>query len=463
MKKIMSVLLVTLCIFSLCGTAFAVPANSEEEPAPFFTNDELQDINISEFNNHETEIYSSSNGSIRVCSISQNAASLEEYSDFDDARFSQRGTGMITDALDKAGDIAPYTLTIDHSVTPKVLVCAYPFATTKDFAIQIYGEDSREIWNSKVEVNKNYYEPKKFYPITGADGQTEVYTIIFTALEDNTGFGFTVGTEETFAEDFGALQTCPTIPKNIPYGELEQIGSTRYINGFRSLLNSGESFLYVADGETFITAGGDVGTDIDFIVRDLDTDEVVCETTSSDHLIWYTSSTMREDDVAKCLKLKYGHTYLITFYSSTYQPIDSVWDTYTIWIGMPCFRSQSISCASSSVNLPANTKRTYTFNLSGFPKSARVSTNTTFNVKGSDSFGYITYCQITAPNGYTFLAPHGHKSEVAKPEIYNYLETPNNIPINGNWKVTVMSSHAIPDLKFSISGSYRMIVGNDVN
>lgn len=463
MKKAISILLVTLCTFLLCATAFATSVTTYYEETDYVSqSEESSDIYFSELNNAENAVYSSLDGAIRVNSMSPNTSSIENWTDLSMTQFSQHGSGMITGALNYAGDFALYTLTVDHSVTPKVLVCAYPFATTKDFAVQIYGEDSRTIVDSKVEVNKNYYDAKKFYSISSSNGQTETYTILITALEDSTGFGLAVGTEENFAEDFGGLQTCPTVPKNIPYGELEQIGGTRYFCGYPSLLGVGEYFLYIADGETFIQVGSSAGVDIDFSIQDLDTG-LTESSQPSDHMHWYYSDTYYDEVVARRLDLEAGHTYLIKFYSNSYRSNDGMSDHYLVWIGLPTLRGQEIDCTSTPISLPANTQKTYTFNLSGFPKSARVSSGTRFHVKGSNSFGVITYCQITAPNGYSFLAPYGQKSGLSDPVLYNYLKTPGNIPVNGKWTVTVTSSKAIPDLKFSISGFYKMIPGSDVN
>lgn len=148
MKKAISILFVTLCTFLLCATAFATSETTYYEETEYVPqSEESSDIYFSELNNAENVVYSSLNGAIRVNSMSPNTSSIENWPDLSKTLFSQRGSGMITGALDYAGDAAQYTLTVDHSVTPKVLVCAYPFATTKDFAIQIYGEDSRTIWD----------------------------------------------------------------------------------------------------------------------------------------------------------------------------------------------------------------------------------------------------------------------------------------------------------------------------
>ncbi len=104
----------------------------------------------------------------------------------------------------------------------------------------------------------------------------------------------------------------------------------------------------------------------------------------------------------------------------------------------------------------------YTFNLSGFPDSARLCTLTRMKIL-TNSYYNITYCQIRTPNGQTYLAPYGKVWGPENPEIYDYLDSPDNVPMNGKWTVTIESSKTLSDLQFSLSGSYKMIVGNDVN
>lgn len=461
MKKMISLLLALLCTFSLCAPAAASPESTYGDamtPSAYG-----EQLDLSELNKSENEVFSYANGAIQVRSLSQDIASPAEYIDCDTAQFSQRGSGMVTGALENAGDVALYEVTIDHSITPKVLVCYYTFALTNDFSFQIYGEDSRLITDSKIESHDVNYEPKEFSGISATDGRTEIYTLVFTALEDFVGFGFTLGTEENFEEDFGGLEACATVAKNIPYGTLVQLKDSRYLVGYRSLLNVGESFLYVADGPTFITARGDPGDVINFKVYDLDAQQDICATNSSDHVIRHTEGIPSVDFVSKYLKLESGHTYLITFYSTEHISTDRPWDDpYVIWIGLPAIANESIDCTSESFTIPANTKMTYTFTLSGFPKSARLSTLTWIRLLTNDHY-MISYCQIKAPNGQTFLAPYGRKWGPADPEIYDYLTTPDNIPINGKWTVTVTSTHTLSNVRFNLSGSYKMILCNDVN
>lgn len=161
MKKMISLLLALLCTFSLCAPAAASPESTYGDAMTPSAYDEQLDL--SELNKSENKVFSYANGAIQVRSLSQDIASPAEYIDCDTAQFSQRGSGMVTGALENAGDVALYEVTIDHSITPKVFLCYYTFALTNDFSFQIYGEDSRLITDSKIESHDVNYEAQGIF------------------------------------------------------------------------------------------------------------------------------------------------------------------------------------------------------------------------------------------------------------------------------------------------------------
>ncbi|MDE7221593.1 MAG: hypothetical protein K2O45_18610, partial [Oscillospiraceae bacterium] len=357
---------------------------------------------------------------------------------------------------------------IDHEILPKVLLCVHPFLTTNDFVVEIYRESTQTSWQTTTQnmISELVFTPKMFLTLSNSDSIMETYTITFKALTDNTNYSFTLGTLDTFAEDFGGSDVIATVPSNAPDEKLESIGMTKYFSGYQALLNTGEWFHYRADGETYITARIAKRNSLAFIVINADTGEIEYESQDTDRRILNVSDTEWHGCVQKRLDLEPGGNYLIGFYSTEYIPTDDVMnDNYYIWIGYPYFTNEKISYASASYSVSAGTKRTFTFTLSGFTKSARANNMTRFYATGGKKSmdPRIKSCQITAPNGQTFQAQLGYYGSLPAAVFFNYLNNPSNIPLNGTWKVTVEAADDIPDFNFRISGHVLTIVGNDGN
>lgn len=76
---------------------------------------------------------------------------------------------------------------------------------------------------------------------------------------------------------------------------------------------------------------------------------------------------------------------------------------------------------------------------------------------------HITKCTIVSPNGVAFNAKYGTYSHSTNPDVVNYLDNPNNIPINGKWTVTVKTTETASDYRLRINTSVCQICGNDGN
>lgn len=465
MKKVVSLFLVSLfCVMLNANAIAAAPVSDSEGTAYLPSGGEYTDENF--YGTDELQVFA--NGAIRVYPTAKGTSDSEASTAVERALYSQRATGPIAGMLTNAGDAKSYTIEVDYSVVSEVILCAFPFLTTKDFTISIYRESTQTTSEITTQLNTVNFIPKTFISLLSKENTTETYTISIIAQEDVTGYAFTLGEKETFADDFGGGNTYPTIPKNNPCEEPGYITNMpQFIKGYQALLNTGEWFHYVADGETYITAEIMNRHDLAFDVYELDTGIPVATTKDTAHVVSYYSNGEYLDVVQMRLDLEVGKDYVIRFYSTSYVPVsdEDLWNSlYTIWIGLPYFKNQSVSYTSPAYSLPKNTTRTFTFDVSGFPDSMRADDMTRFNVKGSSTGGIsATSCRITAPNGYTFTAPYGSASGLPFPTLYNYLDSPSNIPINGTWKVTVSSIKDIPNLRFYISGAALQIVGNHGN
>lgn len=463
MKKVVSLFLVFLFCVMLNANAIAAPVSDSEGTAYLPSGGEYTNENF-----YEPDVLQVfANGAIRVYPTAKETSDSEASTELESALYSQRAIGPLAGMLDNAGDVESYMVEVDYSVISEAVLCVYPFITTKDFTVSIYRESTQTTTELPTEMNTVNFIPKLFIRLLPTENAIETFTISFAAQEDFTGYAFTLGGKETFADDFGGGNTYPTVPKNNPDPEYKTALS-RFFKGYQALLNTGEWFHYVADGETYITAEIMNRHDLAFDVYELDTGNCVGRTAASNHVVSYYPNGEYSDVVQMRLDLEVGQDYVIQFYSTSNATVsdEDLWNSmYTIWIGLPHFEHQSVSYTSPAYNLSKNTTRTFTFYVSGFPESMRVDNMTHFNVRGRDPYGGIsaTSCKITAPNGYTFTAPFGSASGLPFPTLYNYLDSPSNIPINGTWKVTVSSISDIPNLRFYISGHALQIVGNDGN
>lgn len=378
--------------------------------------------------------------------------------------------------LPTADDVLTHTVVIDHSVNPDVVMYAYSHGATGDATILVTDENGNSVTGVRL-LGKSYdsygstFVPKWYCTISDTSGATKTYTITATTSTGDAGYRINFGTEDTAADDFGGIENVTTVAKNIPAESVAAIGKSSHFRGCQALLgvdankDGGEWFRYTADGYTYITASITNVDNLAFAIYEADTERLVYDTKPTDIVTMTHSTTLYESYVQYGVELDAGRDYLIQFYSNSAIAPDSLEDFYNIFIGLPSFNSQKISLKSTSTyTVPANTTKTYRFNVTagGNTPTAGNQTKVSFSTSSVADNAYITSCIITAPNGYSFPALNGSYSSFDNPDVINYLTNPNNVPINGTWTVSIRTSKALSGLSFKISGYTRVIMGNYV-
>lgn len=379
---------------------------------------------------------------------------------------SQSYEPMISGYLETVDDSMVYEIEIDHSIVPEVYLYAYCYNATGDVKIVVTNSEGTKVntlslVNRAIGYNLGFY-PKEFHKFSNSTGATEVYTVTVTTSTGNAGYAINFGTKETFVEDFGG-DNITTVAKNYCTEETKNLEIPGHFIGFTALLDTGESFRYTADGFTYISALTYHNRVLSLTVRDAETKELVYESNDDDTGLWAPTPNPLYY-VTAGLNLEAGRDYIIQFKSEV--PISAdVDDTYLIYIGFPYVVSRSINLQSSSTySIPANTTKTYTFNVSGYPESAMAGMTTiaSFNATKSVTNACITSCVITAPNGRSYTTTYAGKYNSFLLNAMNYFGG-ENAPINGQWKVTIRTSKAVSGFRFKLTGTYRTILGDDGN
>lgn len=288
------------------------------------------------------------------------------------------------------------------------------------------------------------------FAITTSSEVMKDASVYSTAVKNNASAALNLGTE-----------TAVSISKNKPY----EFGVT-WVNGRKELLNGeGELFRYTADGDAYIFASAVNVNDLIISVSEADTGLTIDRSGTADIEIDRVSSTLFTGKVQKLFKLQAGRDYLIRVKAVSYVSANPG-DTYNISVGLPSVSRGQVNYASSnSYSIPANTSKTFTFQVSGLPKSTRLAQGggVSFRPSSAADKVSITSCQLVAPNGKILNATYGEYENNQPVNFENYLSSFSNIPINGTWSVTIKSSKAISGLKFKIAGNTYHIVGKDGN
>lgn len=360
--------------------------------------------------------------------------------------------------LPNAGDSKTIDMQIDHSLYPTAMLFAYIYGgKLGDVDIKVNGTSIK--LNPFATGGSSVAPVKSVAKITGSGVKN--YTITVSTTQGNASCALNLGTEATFAESFGGVSNVVSVAKNQPYNN-----GVTWFNGRKLLLNGdGEWFQYTADGDTYIFASALRVDDLVISVQDADTRQIIDKTGAGDIEIDRVSSTLYTGCVQKLFKLQSGHDYLIQVTAASAVSAD-VADTYNISIGLPSIIGGKVDyTSSSSYSIPANISKTFTFQVSGQPKSSRLSTGGSVSFRPSSAADKvsITSCEIVAPNGKSLSAQYGEYSHNQPVNFENYLTSFNNIPINGTWMVTIKSSKAISGLKFKINGNTYHIAGKDGN
>jgi len=374
----------------------------------------------------------------------------------------------ISGQLLNAGDSIEYQVEIDHSVYPEFVLYAFTSILTGDSDIEIYNENNAVVGAVALRNSMlgSISSPKGFTRVKNDSGEVITYKIVASTKTGNAGYAFNLGTIDDFVALYGG-DNFTTVTKNVPSKLAIDLAVSGHFKGCQALLNTGEWFHYKADGETYITACIINNNSLAFDVYGINETglDPVYKSCENDRTIIRQSPTLYEGYVEKKLSLENGKEYLIRFYSTSEIRPEKLTDYYNIYIGIPYITTYKMNIKSSTFTIPANTTKTFTFEVSDIPKSARLggSTSVDFSTNSFASNIYITSCIITAPNKYSFSAVNGSKQGFAEADILNFINSPNNVPINGKWTVSIRTSKTLSDVSFRIKGYARIIVSNDEN
>ncbi len=448
MKKIISLLLSFSAICSLLIPVTATGAEKNQPP-------------------QQTLISPADYSSAITIAPNQSAPSLERInvskriSAFSDSEESEGP--MITGVLPTTEDIDTHEIEIDHSILPQVTLYAFCYGATGDVTVKVKNSDNAIVAQTTLTNHaidgQIGYRPKNYVSFSNGTGAVKTYTIVVSTNTGNAAYAINIGNKETFVESFGGANIT-TISKTIPTANQASTLTMSSCLGTTSLLETGEMFHYRADGGTYITATLMKHNTLAFMVFDLETGELVYQTGPEDSGKLFDSGTSYMGYVTRYLNLEKGKDYAILFYA-TGAIASNASNYYQIYIGVPYFYWEPADYTSSrSYSVPANTQKKFTFNVSGFPQSARAEkTIISFNTSSSFNNSSITSCIFTAPNGSQYIASvYGKYSGNFSFDPLDYYGA-SNTPLNGQWTVTIKTSEPLSGLQFKIKSHYVRIVG----
>ena len=362
--------------------------------------------------------------------------------------------------LPEAGDTKTFNMQIDHSLYPEARLCVYINDGLGDCKVNVSDIGSYVIRTNPASISPGFNN-KYIININGSGGVKD-YTVTVSTSAGNACCALILATQETLAEMCGGRENATSIQKNIStdYG-------VSWFGCFQPLLTGeGEWFRYTADGDTYIRAYASMINDLTVSVYEADTGTFVGRTTEKDREIERESDTSWTGQVSKKLAPQPGHEYLFQVQSSSVNTTNNN-KMYGFTVGLASTIFQMIEVTSTnSYTIPANTTKIYTFKVSGYPNSTRLSSygRISFQTGSVTSNLDITSCTIKAPNGKIFNAPSQGLYTLSQPIDYNnYFTSPNNVPLNGTWTVTIRSSAALSGLKFRIKAQVEHIPGSDGN
>lgn len=368
--------------------------------------------------------------------------------------------GKFTVSLPEAGDTKTYNMQVDHSLYPDARLCIFPYGGTGECTVNVSGIGSRTI-RTKPASEYPYFDLKVIFELNGSE-EVKDYTVTVSTKEGNAGCALILATKDTLAGACGGRGNAALIQKNqsTEYG-------VSYFSGFRQLLaGEGEWFRYTADGDTYICAAGAAMDDLVVAVFDTDvTGSPLQQTEPKDIEIVQEGNGKWTGYVSKKFALQPGRDYYIRVRSASAE-INSDY-AYLLSVGLPRTVKEMIEVSSNNTySIPANTSKTFSFKVSGYPNSTRLSNygRICFQTGSVVDNLDITSLKITAPNGKVLVAPSQGRYDLSKPIDYNnYLTSKDNIPLNGTWTVTIKSSAALSGLKFTMKCNIEHIPGSDGN
>lgn len=376
---------------------------------------------------------------------------------------------QIVGMLVNPGDTAIHEVQINHALYPEAVLYAISYGGTGNATIRVYDENDSLVTGivlrNKLDDNimNNVTFPKGASYIRSTEATTKKYKITVETDTGDAGYRMTIGTMDTYVENYGGRDNATTVTKN--KSPAAAYYAPVFFRSRQTLLNNdGDWYRYIADGYTYITARINNKNCLAFDVYDAENNTKICSTNSKDRGIETREDSSYQGYVQKGLELENGKEYLIRFYSTSY--ISDTDDTYGISIGYPFITNYKYNSHAQKFYVPANTTKTYYIDIpdSDVPASARANSTTSvlFTTGSSSGDACVKSCKITAPNGYTFFTNGGRYQRFEEPSIADYLTDPSHVPIRGRWEVTIRTSKA-NTFSFKICNYCSIILGNDGN
>lgn len=387
------------------------------------------------------------------------AAHAAEPEDFILTCVSDGTTGSkMSGVLEYEDDTEVYQLVVDHSVHPEFTV--YAHTSGKGLGSTLFsidrGGSTSYLQIYATQKNSSYnFSPKGYVDISSTSGEVTTYTITAKAKTDNAGYTLSVGTKDEMAEHLGGRENAATVGRN-----LQKISDmSQHIVGYTALLNGeGDWYRYTPKTNDATYVGnyifGDHSTAFE-IIDAQSGNRVYHSDIQTDRYLFvdaYTTRTILQNRFV----LERGKEYLIHNYTPTGITPAEDYVEYRAYIGLPSVNSVEYSYRTSqSYTVPANKLTTFYIDVTGQPKTYRCDYNTEvrFCVSRYEDNAYITSCKITAPNGKEIDTIFGRDEIEEHPDLVDFLNNSHNIPINGRWKVEILTSKTMRDMHFSI-GNY---------
>jgi hypothetical protein len=403
------------------------------------------------------------NSAIKVTTVQEMSNSLMSMAESGVVPFQESDGPMMQGVLPTKEDFAVYEVEINHSILPEVILYAFCYGATGDVSIDVKNSSGTTVARTSL-VNRSIdtmarYFPKNFTSIKNSSGDIVTYEITVTSSTGYAAYGINLGTKETIVESFGG-NNFTTVAKNVPSDTVAEVEMQSSIPGTAILLNTGEWFHYTADGDTFISATRTNCDDLAFFVLDPETGDILFATDDTNCGRLDDTGTQYLGYVTAGLRLESGKDYMICFYTT--DPIEEIWnDYYFVYIGLPFMYSEAVDyCSRTSYSVSTGTTRTFKFNVTGLPASARAGQTTyvAFNTPNSRDNVCITSLIITAPNGKSYVADSLGRCHDFHYDSRDFFSA-ENVPISGTWTVKIRTSKDISGLQFKVFGSYKRVPG----
>ncbi len=464
MKKMLSILLGMVMVISLSVPALAVTSDTFNEDDLRMGDgtwpEEVQAVSDEEVEIPLSETLDDSDLRIETGTRVESGTSsqLEEPGNVVLTNISKGDIGFkVSNVLVNEGDTETYEVTVDHSVYPEFSVYAYTSCGAPGYtsiSIAGAGGGSINVRASDPSTYQNLIKPRDYKDISNSSGEVKTYTITAKAMTDDAGYTISVGAKNDLATHFGGPQNAISAGKT-----LQLVNSmSQFFSDYTELLNGeGDWFRYTPENAATYVGNYIFGEhQTAFRIYDAETLTPLFDSDISKDRYLYVDKFTTRTILQNCFMLERGKEYLICNYTPTGITPEGDYVLYRTYIGLPSVSSEEYSYRTTqSYTVSANKKTTFYIDVAGQPDTYRCDYNTEirFCVSRYTQNVTITSCKITAPNGKVFDTKYGRTQIKEYPDLVNFLNNNQNIPINGRWKVEILTSKTMSDMHFSI-GNY---------